>query len=352
MAPESSGRLNEWYRNRIGTPTTDDEVVGYWLFALGVVLGFVGIALIITADLTGPVPQWPVVIVGIGLVLLIAGPIIRLPLRSRATQLVYLGGILSILAVPWFLSAYPGWRSQAASIVGLYAAGLAVMAIGGVFVPLLTGQGDTDGAAATEPDSEDDLADDLAESERAREELQAELDAAEAALAATKESMAQFELYEDNAGQWRWRLRHRNTNIIADSGEGYSSRQKAEQGMRSVQRNAAGAAITVQQTEEDEEEVEPVPAEESQSDFEIYEDTAGEWRWRLRHQNGNIIADSSQGYASRSNVERALESVREYVPGAAYLDIDPVAFEVYEDSAGEWRWRLRHQNGNVLADSG
>lgn len=31
---------------------------------------------------------------------------------------------------------------------------------------------------------------------------------------------ATFELYEDSAKEWRWRLRHRNTEIIADSGEG------------------------------------------------------------------------------------------------------------------------------------
>jgi len=30
-----------------------------------------------------------------------------------------------------------------------------------------------------------------------------------------------FELYQDRAGEYRWRLRHDNRNIIADSGEGY-----------------------------------------------------------------------------------------------------------------------------------
>lgn len=56
-------------------------------------------------------------------------------------------------------------------------------------------------------------------------------------------SSARFELYEDKAGEWRWRLIHRNGNIIADSGEGYASKQKAQQGARSVKDNAAGAPI-------------------------------------------------------------------------------------------------------------
>jgi uncharacterized protein YegP (UPF0339 family) len=54
---------------------------------------------------------------------------------------------------------------------------------------------------------------------------------------------ATFELYEDSAGEYRWRLRHENGNIIADSGEGYASKQKAKQGIESVQANAADASI-------------------------------------------------------------------------------------------------------------
>ncbi len=56
-------------------------------------------------------------------------------------------------------------------------------------------------------------------------------------------SMATFELYEDSAGEWRWRLVHDNGNIIADGGEGYASRQKARQGLDSVKENAAGAPV-------------------------------------------------------------------------------------------------------------
>jgi hypothetical protein len=56
-------------------------------------------------------------------------------------------------------------------------------------------------------------------------------------------SKATFEVYEDRDGKWRWRLVHDNGNIIADSGEGYASRQKCEQGMESVKQNAPGAGV-------------------------------------------------------------------------------------------------------------
>ena len=41
----------------------------------------------------------------------------------------------------------------------------------------------------------------------------------------------------------------------------------------------------------------------------VYQDKSGEWRWRRVAPNGEIIADSSEGYVSMSNAERAAERV-------------------------------------------
>ena len=54
---------------------------------------------------------------------------------------------------------------------------------------------------------------------------------------------ATFELYKDSADKYRWRLRHDNGNIIADSGEGYSSEDGARNGIQSVKTNAPKASI-------------------------------------------------------------------------------------------------------------
>ena len=56
-------------------------------------------------------------------------------------------------------------------------------------------------------------------------------------------SKATFEVYRDRGDQWRWRLVHDNGRIIADSGEGYASRQKATEGLESVKRNAPDADV-------------------------------------------------------------------------------------------------------------
>ncbi|MBX0286935.1 YegP family protein [Halomicroarcula sp. F28] len=378
----SDGILTRWYRGRIGTPTTDDEVYGYWLFVAGIVLGALGLGLFYGAGSRSTLREFGYVFAAVGVIALFVGPTMRLPLSRKALFVSYAAALVSLAATLWFTLIYPaGWTGPEGNpAVTLYMAGLALAAIGAVVAPLLTGRQEAyeqaqktaaEATAAAEQASEtaerataerSELAEDLATSESARENLsellgatEGELDAAQAAIAAAMESKATFELYADKAGKYRWRLRHRNGNVIADSAQGYASRQKAMQGLRSVQTNAAGGAVVLlaDGTEEDTvEDVPEVPAPDSQGTFELFEDKGGEFRWRLRHDNGNVLADSGEGYASKSNVRRALKSVRAYVPGAAYLQVDPVAFEVYADKAGRYRWRLLHRNGEILGDSG
>ena len=125
-------------------------------------------------------------------------------------------------------------------------------------------------------------------------------------------SKATFELYADNADEWRWRLVHDNGNIIADGGGGYSDKRDANSGIESVQRNAPGAhVIDVSRDEE-------APDEGgSNATFEVFRDKADKHRWRLVHDNGNVIADSGQGYASKQKAKQGLNSVKSNAPGAA-----------------------------------
>ncbi len=60
----------------------------------------------------------------------------------------------------------------------------------------------------------------------------------------------------------------------------------------------------------------------SEPTFEVYEDSAGEWRWRLVAVNGNIIADSGEGYSSKQGATRGIESVRRTAPEAVVDVLD------------------------------
>ena len=53
---------------------------------------------------------------------------------------------------------------------------------------------------------------------------------------------AKFELYKDKAGQFRFRLKAPNGEVIAVS-EGYSSKSSAKNGIESVQKNAPAAEV-------------------------------------------------------------------------------------------------------------
>ena len=166
---------------------------------------------------------------------------------------------------------------------------------------------------AAEPELEVELEDE-GENLSLEIELEWEGDASDVDTEAVA-SKARFELYEDAAEQYRWRLVHRNGNIIADSSEGYASTQKAKQGLESVRNNAPGAYVD--DTSKDDE---PPTEGGSKATFELFSDNADKWRWRLVHDNGNIIADGGQGYSSKQKAKQGLDSVRTNVEGAPVED--------------------------------
>lgn len=54
--------------------------------------------------------------------------------------------------------------------------------------------------------------------------------------------------------------------------------------------------------------------------FEIYEDSAGEWRWRLKAGNGLVVGDSAEGYATQDNARRAAMRARRIAREGAIRD--------------------------------
>lgn len=44
--------------------------------------------------------------------------------------------------------------------------------------------------------------------------------------------------------------------------------------------------------------------------FEVFQDSAGEYRWRLVSVNGKTIADSGEGYSRKRDVRRAVKTLR------------------------------------------
>jgi uncharacterized protein YegP (UPF0339 family) len=241
--PEDTSGLVHCYERTIGTPQTTDEAYGSVLFVVALLLGILGMALFVPSESAGGTRELSIVLGAAGFAPLLAGPVIRLPLQRVATLAVYPGLLLCVAAIAWFTTVFPReWRTATVhqSVVGPSAVGIAIIGIGGVVVPLVTSTRSTEEVAAAQAHS--------AETEAELEGVRKERDAAETArteleaeLESIRTSHTQFELYEDSPGQYRWRLRHRNGNSIADGDQRYTERNKVNDTIESVKRNAAGA---------------------------------------------------------------------------------------------------------------
>lgn len=108
----------------------------------------------------------------------------------------------------------------------------------------------------------------------------------------------------------KFNLKAGNGEIIATS-EVYSSRSACLNGVESVRKNAPIAKLE-DQTEENFETV-------TNPKFEVYKDKAGEFRFRLKARNGEIIA-VSEGYKAKASCLNGIESVRKNAPEAEVVE--------------------------------
>ncbi len=105
-------------------------------------------------------------------------------------------------------------------------------------------------------------------------------------------------------------LVHTNGQVIATS-EVYNSKKSCLSGIASVQRNAAAANVEDQTAEGFEKVKHPK--------FEMYTDKAGEFRFRLKATNGQIIA-TSEGYKAKASCLNGITSVQKNAPEAEVVE--------------------------------
>ncbi len=56
--------------------------------------------------------------------------------------------------------------------------------------------------------------------------------------------------------------------------------------------------------------------------IETYQDNKGEWRWRARSSNGNILATSGEGYVNYADMVKAINHLRGGFPLAMMVSVD------------------------------
>ena len=105
-------------------------------------------------------------------------------------------------------------------------------------------------------------------------------------------------------------LRHTNGQVIATS-EVYNSKGACVNGIESVQKNAPAAGVEDQTVENFEQVKHPK--------FEMYTDKAGEFRFRLKATNGQIIS-TSEGYKAKASCLNGIASVKKNAPEAEIVE--------------------------------
>ena len=116
--------------------------------------------------------------------------------------------------------------------------------------------------------------------------------------------MGKFVIKQTATG-FKFDLKAGNGEVIATS-EIYTTEAACIKGLESVKACCIG--------EVEDQTVEPVEAKKHPK-FELYVDKSGEFRFRLKAKNGQIIA-TSESYKTKASCENGIESVKKNAPDA------------------------------------
>ena len=121
--------------------------------------------------------------------------------------------------------------------------------------------------------------------------------------------MGKFVVKETATG-FKFDLKATNGQVILTS-EVYTTKAACRNGVESIMKNAPIANVEDQTVEGFETVTHPK--------FEMYQDKAGEFRFRLKARNGEIIG-VSEGYTSKANCVNGVESVKKNAAEAEIVE--------------------------------
>ena len=119
--------------------------------------------------------------------------------------------------------------------------------------------------------------------------------------------MGKFVIRQTNTG-FKFDLKAGNGEVIASS-EVYSTIAACRKGVDSVARIAADANFADLTQEQ----------EALHPKFELYQDKGGQFRFRLKARNGEIVA-TSEAYTTKTACENGIASVRKNAPEASIVE--------------------------------
>ena len=122
--------------------------------------------------------------------------------------------------------------------------------------------------------------------------------------------MGKFEIKSTKTGI-KFNLKAGNGEIIATS-EVYTTEAACRKGIESVRKNALSAV--------EDQTVEPIEVQKHPK-YEVYQDKAGEYRFRLKARNGEIIA-VGESYMKKNSCLNGIDSIKRNAPDAEIVKIE------------------------------
>jgi uncharacterized protein YegP (UPF0339 family) len=117
-------------------------------------------------------------------------------------------------------------------------------------------------------------------------------------LRAGGKSTLTFEIFADKDGEYRWRLKQ-GDEIIGTAGQGYKAKTSAKKGIEGVQKGLVSEKDT----------------------FEIYQDKAKAYRWRLKASNGQLVGAANKGYKTKADCEKVVNLIKKEAPKATITEV-------------------------------
>ncbi|HQR06464.1 MAG TPA: DUF1508 domain-containing protein [Gemmatales bacterium] len=103
-----------------------------------------------------------------------------------------------------------------------------------------------------------------------------------------------FEIYQDAKKEYRWRLKNADDKVLATAGQGFTTKKSCEESVDRIKNNVTSDKVKI----------------------EYYEDNKKQTRWRMIASNGQNVASSPVGYATKAECEKAYETVKKEVKNA------------------------------------
>jgi uncharacterized protein YegP (UPF0339 family) len=98
-----------------------------------------------------------------------------------------------------------------------------------------------------------------------------------------------FQVYQDTQQAYRWRLvttDEKNPKVLATGGQGYKAKADCLHGVKIIQDGSA------------------------KLNYEVYQDNGGDYRWRAKSSNGQVVGASASGYKTKADCDSAVDVVK------------------------------------------